>query len=70
MVVEYAMWFVVAAIFIGVPLVLLRLLVRAANRSHDDSGTILRRRFAKGEISQAEFETAKDPRQLTGPGRG
>jgi uncharacterized membrane protein len=55
----YAMWFVVVAIFVGIPLVLLRLLVRAANRPRDDSGTILRRRFAKGEISEAEFETAK-----------
>jgi uncharacterized membrane protein len=55
----YAMWFVVVGIFVGIPLVLLRLLVRAANRPRDDSATILRRRFAKGEISEAEFETAK-----------
>jgi uncharacterized membrane protein len=56
---SYAMWFVVVAIYVGIPLVALRLLVRAANRPRDDSSTILRRRFARGEISQAEFETAK-----------
>ena len=55
----YALEFVLVAIYVGIPLVLLRLLVRAANRPRDDSSTILRRRFAKGEISQAEFETAK-----------
>ncbi|HEY2888209.1 MAG TPA: SHOCT domain-containing protein [Candidatus Limnocylindrales bacterium] len=55
----YALEFVVVAIYVGIPLVVLRLLVRAANRPGDDSSTILRRRFAKGEISQAEFETAK-----------
>ncbi len=55
----FATWFVVVAVFVGIPLVLLRLLVRAANRPRDDSATILRRRFAKGEISQEEFETAK-----------
>jgi uncharacterized membrane protein len=55
----YATWFVVVAIYVGIPLVLLRLLVRAANRPRDDSATILRRRFARGEISQSEFETAK-----------
>ena len=55
----YAMWFVIVAIYVGIPLVVLRLLVRAATRPRDDSSTILRRRFAKGEISQAEFETAK-----------
>ena len=55
----YFAWFVVVAIFVGIPLVLLRLLVRAASRPRDDSSTILRRRFAKGEISEAEFESAK-----------
>jgi uncharacterized membrane protein len=55
----YAMEFVVVAIFVGIPLVVLRLLVRAANRPRDESSTILRRRFAKGEISETEFETAK-----------
>ena len=55
----YAVWFVVVAIYVGIPLVLLRLLVRAAARPRDDSSTILRRRFAKGKISQAEFEDAK-----------
>lgn len=55
----YALEFVVVAIYVGIPLVVLRLLVRAANRPRDGSSTILRRRFAKGEISQAEFETAK-----------
>ena len=55
----YAMEFVVVAIFVGIPLVVLRLLVRAANRPRDESSTILRTRFAKGEISEAEFETAK-----------
>lgn len=55
----YATWFVVVAIYVGIPLVLLRLLVRAANRLRDDSATILRRRFARGEISRSEFETAK-----------
>ena len=34
-------------------------LVRAAFSKRDDAGAILRRRFAKGEISQAEFESAK-----------
>jgi uncharacterized membrane protein len=55
----YAVWFIVVAIYVGIPLVILRLLVRAATRPRDDSSTILRRRFAKGEISQAEFEDAK-----------
>lgn len=55
----YAMWFVLVAIYVGIPLVLLRLLVRAAARPRDDSSTILRRRFAKGQISVAEYEDAK-----------
>jgi uncharacterized membrane protein len=55
----YAIWFVVVAIYVGIPLVVLRLLVRAATRPRDDSRTILRRRFAKGEISQSEFEDAQ-----------
>jgi uncharacterized membrane protein len=55
----YAIWFVVVAIYVGIPLVVLRLLVRGATRPRDDSRTILRRRFAKGEISQAEFEDAQ-----------
>ncbi|MGH2465801.1 MAG: SHOCT domain-containing protein [Candidatus Limnocylindrales bacterium] len=54
----YAIEFVVVAIYVGIPLLVLRLLVRAANRPRDDSGTILRRRFARGEITEAEFEQA------------
>ena len=55
----YALWFIVAAIYIGIPLVILKLLVQAAHGRRDDSRTILRRRFARGEITQAEFEDAQ-----------
>jgi len=55
----YALWFIVAAIYIGIPLVILKLLVQAAHGRRDDSKAILRQRFARGEISQAEFEDAK-----------
>jgi len=55
----YAIWFVVVAIDVGIPLVILKLLVQAAHGRRDDSRTILRKRFARGEISQAEFEDAR-----------
>jgi len=55
----YAIWFVVVAIDVGIPLVILKLLVQAAHGRRDDSRTILRKRFTRGEISQAEFEDAR-----------
>ena len=55
----YAIWFVVVAIDVGIPLVILKLLVQAAHGRRDDSRTILRKRFARGETSQAEFEDAR-----------
>ncbi len=55
----YALWFVIVAIYIGIPLVILKLLVQAAHGRRDESKTILRQRFARGEISQAEFEEAQ-----------
>ena len=56
---QYALWFVIVAIYVGIPLVILKLLVQAAHGRRDDSKTILRQRFARGEISQAEFEDAR-----------
>lgn len=54
-----ALEFIIIAIYVAIPLLLLKVLVRAAFGNRDDSGRILRRRFAKGEISQTEFEEAK-----------
>jgi uncharacterized membrane protein len=56
---EYALWFVIVLVYVGIPLLVLKLLVQAARGRRDGSGTILRERFAKGEISQAEYEDAK-----------
>ncbi len=56
---NFLLEFFLIAIYIGIPLLVLRILVRAAFSKRDDAGAILRRQFAKGEISQAEFESAK-----------
>ena len=56
---NFLLEFLLITIYIGIPLLVLRILVRAAFSKRDDAGAILRRRFAKGEISQAEFESAK-----------
>jgi uncharacterized membrane protein len=56
---EYALWFVILLVYVGIPLMVLKLLFQAARGRRDSSGTILRERFAKGEISQAEYEDAK-----------
>jgi putative membrane protein len=48
--------------WIAALLVMVWLLVRQPNRKppHDDAMTLLRERFARGEISQDEFERALD----------
>jgi uncharacterized membrane protein len=56
---NFLLEFIVIFIYVGIPLLLLKVLLRAAFGHRDDSGKLLRRRFAKGEISQVEFEDAK-----------
>jgi len=57
--INFLVEFLLISIYVGIPLLLLRVLVRAAFGNRDDSRAILRRRFARGEISQGEFEDAK-----------
>jgi len=51
-------WLVVVVVTIAVPAVIVGLGLRNARATREDPREVLRRRLARGEITQAQFEAA------------